>query len=220
MANNKGQFKKPEQEFEQRLIQVARVTRVMKGGKRMRFRALLAIGDRKGRVGIGVAKGADVTMAIQKAFNQAKKNLVHVPIVKGTIPHEVVVKFKASKIMMKPAISGSGVKAGGAVRVILELAGVQDVTAKILGGSNKINNVKATLAALDTFKLNDKARNALDKQKEAAEKRGKRLSDEAQKSRGNRRGGRRNDRQDDAKKPSRKPAAKKESVKKEKETAK
>jgi small subunit ribosomal protein S5 len=122
--------------------------------------------------------------------------------------------------MMKPAISGSGVKAGGAVRVILELAGVQDVTAKILGGSNKINNVKATLAALDTFKLNDKARNALDKQKEAAEKRGKRLSDEAQKSRGNRRGGRRNDRQDDAKKPSRKPAAKKESVKKEKETAK
>ncbi len=166
MAMKKVQ-QKPDQEFEQRLIEVARVTRVMKGGKRMRFRALLAIGDRKGRVGYGIAKGADVTAAIQKAFHQAKKNLIHVPIVNGTIPHEVNIKFKASKALIKPAKPGTGVKAGGAVRTILELAGVQDVTAKILGGNNKINNVRVAFEALSGFKLTEKMKTDLDKKKDA-----------------------------------------------------
>jgi small subunit ribosomal protein S5 len=140
-------------EFEQRLVEVARVTRVMAGGKRMRFRALLVIGDRKGRVGMGIAKASDVTIAIQKAFNHAKKNIINVPLHKGTIPHFVLAKHTASKIILKPAKPGAGIKAGGAVRIVLELAGVQDVTAKILGGNNKVNGVKATLDALSSFTL-------------------------------------------------------------------
>lgn len=160
---NKREFNRDEKpEFEQRLVEVARVTRVMAGGKRMRFRALLAIGDRKGRVGIGVAKALDVTIAIQKAFNQAKKNLIQVPIEKGTIPHQVLAKHTASVVLLKPAKSGTGIKAGGAVRIILELAGLQDVTAKILGGSNKGNTVKATLDGLASFTLTPDQRKKLD----------------------------------------------------------
>lgn len=152
MQNKRNPKGKTEQEFDQKLIDVARVTRVMAGGKRMRFRATLAIGDRKGSVGIGMAKGLDVTIAIQKAFNQAKKNLIKVPVVKGTVPHEVWSKFNATKVMLKPAKPGAGVKAGGPMRMLLELAGVQDVTAKILGSNNKINIVKATMQAFTSFK--------------------------------------------------------------------
>lgn len=148
---------KTEEEFEQRLIEVARVTRVMAGGKRMRFRATLAIGDRKGRVGIGTAKGADVTLAIQKAFNQAKKNLIKVPMEKGSIPHQVDVKYGAAKIIIKPAHPGAGVKAGGAVRALLELAGIQDVTGKVLGSNNKINNIRATMEALSKLRPRKKS---------------------------------------------------------------
>lgn len=152
MQNRRNPKGKTEQEFDQKLIDVARVTRVMAGGKRMRFRATLAIGDRKGSVGIGMAKGLDVTIAIQKAFNQAKKNLIKVPVIKGTVPHEVWSKFNATKVMLKPAKPGAGVKAGGPMRMLLELAGVQDVTAKILGSNNKINIVKATMQAFTSFK--------------------------------------------------------------------
>ncbi|MFA6071964.1 MAG: 30S ribosomal protein S5 [Janthinobacterium sp.] len=153
MVNKRSpKFKTEQPEFEQRLIDVARVTRVMAGGKRMRFRATLAIGDRKGQVGVGLAKGADVTMAIQKAFNQAKKNLIRVPVYQGTVPHQVWAKFNATQVLMKPAKPGAGVKAGGPMRVLFELAGVTDVTAKILGSNNKINIVKATLQAFQSFK--------------------------------------------------------------------
>ncbi|MFA5188612.1 MAG: 30S ribosomal protein S5 [Patescibacteria group bacterium] len=156
--NNKdrGGVKK-EEEFEQRVVDLARVTRVMAGGKRMKFRACLAIGDKKGRVGFGVAKGADVTAAITKAFNKAKKNLVKVPIVNETIPHNVKVKFKSAKILLKPAKKGTGVKAGGAVRILCELAGIANITAKILGSNNKINNVKATTIAFKSFKRGTKS---------------------------------------------------------------
>jgi len=147
----KGIIKK-EEEFEQRVIDLARVTRVMAGGKRMKFRACLAIGDKKGRVGFGVAKGADVTQAITKAFNKAKKNLIKVPVINETIPHNVNIKFKSAKVLLKPAKKGTGVKAGGAVRILCELAGIANVTAKILGSNNKINNVKATMAAFRSFK--------------------------------------------------------------------
>lgn len=155
--NRRSPKSKAEQEFDQRLIDVARVTRVMAGGKRMRFRATLAIGDRKGSVGIGMAKGADVTLAIQKAFNQAKKNLIKVPVVKGTVPHAIKTKFNATMVIMKPAKSGAGVKAGGPMRALFELAGVTDVTAKILGSNNKINIVKATMQAFQSFKVMPKA---------------------------------------------------------------
>lgn len=141
------QAREPE-EFEQRMIDLARVTRVMAGGKRMRFRACVIIGDRKGRVGWGVAKGADVSLAIQKAVAQAKKNLITVSIVDGTIPHQVLVKYHAARLMLKPAKEGNGLIAGGVVRTVLDLAGVQNIVSKMFGSPNKINNVGATFKAL------------------------------------------------------------------------
>lgn len=143
---------KPDQEFDQKIIDLARVTRVMAGGKRLRFRACVAIGDRKGRVGMGLAKGADVTMAVTKAVNKAKKEMITVPIVNETIPHEIRYKLGAARIMLKPAPVGTGIKAGGPVRVVLELAGVPNVVGKIMGTNNKINNVKALLVAVSMFK--------------------------------------------------------------------
>ncbi|NBS68076.1 30S ribosomal protein S5 [bacterium] len=135
-------------EFEQKTLELSRVTRVTKGGKRMRFRATVVVGDKKGRVGFGVAKGADVAMALDKASRQAKKRLVQVPLLKGTIPHEVAAKFGAAMVIIKPAPQGTGLKSGGPARIMLELAGVPNAVSKILGGKNKINNVKAAFAAL------------------------------------------------------------------------
>ena len=144
--------RRPEQEFAQKIIDLARVTRVMAGGKRMRFRATVAIGDGKGRVGIGMAKGADVAISVNKAVEKAKKEVITVPIVNETIPHEMRTKFKAGKILLKPAPKGTGIKAGGAIRVMLELAGVPNVTGKILGTNNKVTNVKTLMIALSSFK--------------------------------------------------------------------
>ncbi len=141
-----------QEEFEQRIIDIARVTRVMAGGKRMRFRACVAIGDKKGRVAIGLAKGKDVTIAVTKAVSRAKKNIITVPMVNNTIPHEVYQKFGAAKILFKPARKGRGIIAGGAVRVVLELSGIKNVTSKILGTNNKVNNVKCTIEALGSLK--------------------------------------------------------------------
>ena len=141
-----------QEEFEQRIIDIARVTRVMAGGKRMRFRACVAIGDKKGRVAIGLAKGKDVTIAVTKAVSRAKKNIITVPMVNNTIPHEVYQKFGAAKILFKPARKGRGIIAGGAVRVVLELSGIKNVTSKILGTNNKVNNVKCTIEALGNLK--------------------------------------------------------------------
>lgn len=140
------------EEFEQKMIDIARVTRVMAGGKRMRFRACVAIGNKKGRVAIGLAKGADVTMAITKAVNEAKKDFIDVPIVNETIPHEVYKKLGAAKILFKPAKKGRGIIAGGAVRILLELSGIKNVTSKILGAGNKVNNVKCAIEALKSLK--------------------------------------------------------------------
>lgn len=145
-----GKFE--DKEFDQRILELARVTRVTKGGKRMRFRACVIIGDRKGRVGYGVAKGLDVQTSVQKAATQAKKRLVTVPMLNETIPHMVQRKYAAALVLIKPAPKGTGVKAGGAVRVVLELAGVPNIVAKILGSSNKINNAKATISALQQLK--------------------------------------------------------------------
>ena len=140
-------------EFEQKILELARVTRVTKGGKRMRFRASLIIGDRRGRVGFGVAKGGDVSMAIEKAFRQAKKNMVKVPLVNETIPHEVSRKFAAAAVLLKPAPQGTGLKSGGPTRVVLELAGVPNAVSKIMGSKNKINNAKATFLALRALRV-------------------------------------------------------------------
>lgn len=144
--------KKEKPEFDQHIVDLARVTRVTEGGKHLSFRACVVIGDRNGRVGFGVDKGPDVQIAVEKAVNQAKKNIIRVPIVHETLPHRVEAKFKAAKIMLKPAPKGSGVIAGSAIRVILEMAGVPNVSSKMLGKtSNKIANVKAVFAALESF---------------------------------------------------------------------
>lgn len=142
-----------ESDYEEKNLEIARVTRVTKGGKRMRFRALTVIGNRKGRVGFGLAKGLDVAGATSKAMAQARKALLTVPLVEETLPHAVAAKFKAAHVLLKPAPKGAGIKAGGAVRSVLELAGIPNVVSKILGSSNKINNVKATFLALKKLRV-------------------------------------------------------------------
>jgi small subunit ribosomal protein S5 len=112
----------------------------------------MVIGDRKGKVGVGLAKGSDVSIAIGKAIAKAKKNIVNVPIIDGTIPHRVEIKNKASRLLIKPAKKGSGLKAGGVLRIILELVGIKDVVAKIIGTNNKVNNAKTAIKVLTSFK--------------------------------------------------------------------
>lgn len=140
------------EEFEQRILDIARVTRVMAGGKRMNFRACVGIGDKKGRVGVGLGKGADIAIAVNKAVNRAKKDIVTVPIINGTIPHEIKEKHGAAQIFLKPAKAGSGVIAGGIVRIILELAGIKNISGKILGTNNKMNNAFCTLEILKNLR--------------------------------------------------------------------
>lgn len=153
-SKGKSKFKREKPEFDQQIADLARVTRVTKGGKQLSFRATVLIGDRRGRVGYGIDKGKDVQLAVEKAVNQAKKNLIFVPLRKETIPHRVIAKVKAAKVMMKPAPRGSGVIAGGAVRTVLELAGVPNVSAKMIGKTgNKMNNIKAAFKALQSFKV-------------------------------------------------------------------
>ncbi|HEX5429628.1 MAG TPA: 30S ribosomal protein S5 [Patescibacteria group bacterium] len=144
----RGGHEQAKRDFEQKVVEVKRVTRVVAGGKRMRFRALVVIGDKKGKVGIGLRKGGDVSEAVQKAVNAAKKTMTLVPIVNDTIPHEVKIKFKSSVVFLKPARPGTGIIAGGAIRSVLDLVGVKNVLSKMLGSSNKVNNVMATYLAL------------------------------------------------------------------------
>ena len=137
-----------EKQFDERVVAVDRVARVVKGGRRFRFRALVVIGDHKGRVGMGTAKGADVTAAVAKATEIAKKSLVTISIHNGTIPHEQQARVAGAKILLKPAAPGTGLIAGGVVRVVLEVAGIQNALSKSLGSSNKINIAYATIDAL------------------------------------------------------------------------
>lgn len=145
-----------EKQFDERTIHIDRVARVVKGGRRFRFRALVVVGDRKGRVGMGIAKGADVTAAVTKATDVAKKDLRTIPIYKGTLPHEVEAKVGGAVILIKPASEGTGLIAGGVVRTILEVTGVHNALSKSLGSSNKTNTAYATLAALGRIVPADK----------------------------------------------------------------
>jgi len=151
---NREKTQKEKPEFDQQIVDLARVTRVTKGGKQLSFRAVVLIGDRRGRVGYGVDKGKDVQLATTKAFNQAKKNLITIPFRFETIPHMVKAKFGSARVMLKPAPQGSGIIAGGSIRGVLEMAGVPNASAKMLGKSgNKMNNIKATFIALQSFKV-------------------------------------------------------------------
>ncbi|HXR50440.1 MAG TPA: 30S ribosomal protein S5 [Verrucomicrobiae bacterium] len=140
-----------EKQFDERTLHIDRVARVVKGGRRFRFRALVVVGDRKQKVGIGTAKGADVTAAVTKATEVAKKNMISVSLYKGTLPHEAEAKVSGAHILVKPASAGTGLIAGGVVRSILEVAGVHNALSKSLGSSNKTNTAYATIAALDSL---------------------------------------------------------------------
>ena len=147
--NKKGGFVKREpKEFEEEVIQIDRVTRVVKGGRKLRFRATVAIGNKKGKVGVGVGKSNEVQGAIQKAINKAKKDLTTIIMDGSTIPHSVKLKLKSSKLLLMPAVPGTGLMAGGTIRKVLALAGVKDVMSKSFGTNNKLNNTKAAFAAL------------------------------------------------------------------------
>lgn len=137
-----------EKQFDERVLHIDRVARVVKGGRRFRFRALVVIGDHKTKVGIGTSKGADVTTAITKASEVAKKNMITISLYKGTLPHETTGKVGGAHILIKPASPGTGLIAGGVVRTILEVAGVHNVLSKSLGSSNKTNTAYATIQAL------------------------------------------------------------------------
>lgn len=141
-----------EPKFVERLIKISRVSKVTKGGKKLSFRAIIVIGDENGKVGVGVAKADDVVNAFKKAKADGRKNLITLPITKSlSIPHAVTGNFGACKVIMRPSIEGSGVTAGGALRIVLEVAGVKNVSAKQLGSNNLLNNARASICALKSL---------------------------------------------------------------------
>lgn len=143
------------EELIERIIMINRVTKVTKGGKKLRFSALVVVGDGKGKVGFGLGKAPEVPDAIRKAIEKAKKNMIDVPITKGTIPHTIMTKFSSTKILLKPAKSGTGVIAGSTVRAIMDAAGITDIVTKCIGSSNPHNLVKATFKALSQLQSID-----------------------------------------------------------------
>jgi small subunit ribosomal protein S5 len=154
--NRRPEIQPEEKQFDERTLHIDRVARVVKGGRRFRFRALVVVGDKKHKVGIGTAKGADVTAAVTKATEVAKKSFVTVSLYKGTLPHDIEYKVSGAHILLKPASPGTGLIAGGVVRSILEVAGVKNALSKSLGSSNKTNTAYATIAALQSLVPADK----------------------------------------------------------------
>lgn len=160
-------------EFTEAVLQIDRVTRVVKGGRRLRFRATVCIGNMKGKVGVGIGKSTEVTGAIQKAVSEAKKNMVDALMDGTTVPHDIQVKYKSAKIRILPASKGTGLIAGGAIRKVLELAGYKDVLTKSLGSNNKINTSKGTIEAISLFQVTpkmEKANKTIGTKKETAKK--------------------------------------------------
>lgn len=144
-----------ESQFEEYVISIDRVARVVKGGRRFRFKALVVVGDRKNKVGVGVSKGQDVQAAISKATDIAKKNFVTIPLSNGTIPHDVEVKVGGARVLLKPAAPGTGVIAGGSIRAIIGVTGIHNLLSKSLGSNNKVNIAYATIEALRTLVSSD-----------------------------------------------------------------
>ena len=153
--NRKPRRDQREQEFEERVVVISRVTKVVKGGGRFRFAAVVVVGDKKGRVGFGTGKANEVPDAIRKGVENAKKNLINVKLINGSLPHANTGKFGAGEVFLRPASEGTGVIAGGAIRDIMELAGVTDVLTKCIGSRTPINMIRATFNALDTMKTVD-----------------------------------------------------------------
>ena len=153
--NDNKRYNRPEKKYEERVVVINRVTKVVKGGRRFRFAALVVVGDKKGTVGFGTGKANEVPEAIKKAIAAAERNIFKVPMVGKTIPHDIVGNYGAGSILLKPASEGTGVIAGGPVRAVLELAGVEDVLSKCLGSRTPINMVRSTVAALQALKTID-----------------------------------------------------------------
>jgi small subunit ribosomal protein S5 len=159
LREKKARIDSGELTLEEKLLGIDRVTKVVKGGRHLRFRALVVVGDGQGHVGFGLAKAAAVPEAVRKAGATAKKGLIEVPIKDGTIPHEILAKFGASKILLKPAAPGTGLIVGSTARAVLELAGVRDVLGKSLGGPSKVNVAKATMLALSNLRKGEEGAN-------------------------------------------------------------
>ncbi len=150
--NNRSRDPRREKEFDEKVIQVNRVSKKTKGGNQIGFSVLMVVGDKKGKVGVGLGKAPDVLSSIKKGVRRAKKNMFRVPMKNTTIPHDIKVKFGAAKVLLKPAPVGSGVIAGGAVRAVMEAAGIKDVSSKVLGTKNQASNVYCTIRALKQLK--------------------------------------------------------------------
>ncbi|MCR5045859.1 MAG: 30S ribosomal protein S5 [Treponema sp.] len=146
---NKFDKEPKEKEFVEKLVTLNRTSKTVKGGRRMSFAALSVVGDQKGRVGYGFGKANDVTEAIKKSLDRAKRNLITLPIKRGTVPHDVIGKFKSSEVLLRPASAGTGIIAGGPVRAIMDAAGVTDIISKSLGSSSSVNVVRATFDAIE-----------------------------------------------------------------------
>lgn len=147
--------RKEASDLDKKVVEVRRVTKVVKGGRTLRFSALVVVGDKKGKVGLGIGKSKDVTSAIDKATTIARRNMKLIPIVDGTIPHETTGKYSATNILLLPAPEGTGVIAGGSARAVIELAGIRNIVTKKHGSSNKINVVKATMEGLLSLKTKE-----------------------------------------------------------------
>ena len=167
MEHQKNYDKDQPKEFIEKLVKLNRTSKTVKGGRRMSFSALTVVGDQKGRVGYGFGKANDVSEAIRKSIDKAKKNLVTVPLKNGTIPHDIQAEYKSSSVLLRPACSGTGIIAGGAVRAVMEAVGVTDVLSKSLGSNSSVNVVRATFEAI----------NSLMNAKVVAKNRGKSLED-------------------------------------------
>lgn len=154
----KNREQKPKDDFESKLLDLSRISHTRAGGRKIRFRVAVIIGDKKGKIGFGISKGKDVALAVEKAIKIAKKKIIKVIIINDTIPHEVQAKFKSAKILLKPQKMGRGLVAGGTVRVVCSLAGIKNISSKILGRTgNKLSNARATILALSKLKLNPKS---------------------------------------------------------------
>ncbi|MDO8424520.1 MAG: 30S ribosomal protein S5 [bacterium] len=149
-----GRFDKPRDEYDSKLLDLSRVSHTRAGGKKMRFRAVIVSGNKAGKIGVGVASGLDVAQAVEKATFQSKRGIILVPIVDDSIPHEVLAKFGPARVLLKPQRKGRGLVAGGTVRIICQLAGIKNISSKVLGRTgNKLNNARATIEALKKLKI-------------------------------------------------------------------